>query len=147
MKRARQCESDPTWIYIRTKIIKHFTTMRSFYLLFLKTQYLYICILNPVRMLKMAAGFLLQMFTSCVLLRPITSHLTATAAGQLLLSHTAAKTQGSPQTPPNTPTFCELHATTKPKNLPVSALICLPSVNRPIAVSQQIRYITEIKQD
>lgn len=79
----------------------------------------------------MVAAFLLQKFTSCVLMRPITSHLAATAAGQLLLGHTAAKTQGSPQTPPNTPTFCELHATTKPNNLPVSALIRLHTVNRP----------------
>lgn len=37
VKRARQCESEPTWIYIRTKIIKYFTTMKSFYLIFSKT--------------------------------------------------------------------------------------------------------------
>lgn len=42
--------------------------------------------------------------------------LTAKAAGQLLLSHTAAQTQGSPHTPPNTPTHCKLHPTIHPKN-------------------------------
>lgn len=91
----------------------------------------------------MVASFL---FTSWVLLRPIISQPTAKAAGQLLLSHTAAKTQDSPHTPteihPHSVNY--MHPQNQ-KNLAVSALIFLHNMNRLIAVSQHIHYITKLQ--
>lgn len=72
----------------------------------------------PVRTLKMAAGFLSEHFTSCVLTHPVKSELTTTAAGWSLLSHTAAETQDSlllKNTPTHTVKLTQLHRIIKLK--------------------------------
>lgn len=97
-------------------------------------------------MLKMVAGFFLEYPTSCVLIHPIYSRLTAKAAGQLLLSHTAAKTQGSPHTPPHThPHTVNYTQRLVQKPLPVSAPI-FHNMNRPIVVLQHVRCIAKPKR-
>ncbi len=73
---------------------------------------------SPVMTLKMAAGFLSEHFTSCVLRHPGNSQLTTTAAGRSYLSHTAAETLDSlllKNTPTHTVKLTQLQGIIKQK--------------------------------